>query len=571
VEIIKIFLDMFSVLTRKQKKEFLILQFIMLFAALFELISVTSVIPLMALIADANNLYTIPFLLQLKEFVGIDGETNFLILLGGMFISAMFISNMIIVTNIYLSERFSSRLSAEISSKLLLFYLERDILELLGKNQSIDVTNIFTFCPRACSGILGQALVFNSKMATSITLLLTIAIVDPVLTVLIVSVIGGFYGIIYFKSKIHLEENSKIHAKYILASMRLVREALSDIKSIRLYKLKDTINAEYYDSILKANRSDAHNAIITNIPYHLMEIVAVTGIVLMFLFYSTEGKNITDHIDKLAFLALAGFRTLSSFQKSYNCVTRMRGTIPQYLRIKEDLTMAHRHRVQNPTGDDRKFEFNKPIKVNELDFQYNDKSNKVFSSLSIEIPPGSVTVIAGKSGGGKSTLLELIIGLLHPQEGNIKIGEQPIDRDSINSWQDNISYVSQSPFISDKTIAENIAYGCHEDQIDHKKITELCEIVQLGGFINTLDNGVKSEVGDNAFTLSGGEKQRMGIARALYRNTPIIIFDESTSALDKETEKLLWDSVLDYCTGKIVIIVTHDSSSIDQNYNQIHV
>jgi ABC-type bacteriocin/lantibiotic exporters, contain an N-terminal double-glycine peptidase domain len=265
--------------------------------------------------------------------------------------------------------------------------------------------------------------------------------------------------------------------------------------------------------------------------------------------------------------ALAGVKLLPAFQQVYAIISTIQGNLSAFDSIREDFKNSQNEEllIEEKKSNYEKFKIEKTILLKDIIFSYPGKSNSTLNELNIEIPVNKTVGIVGSSGSGKSTIIDIILGLINPDKGEIVIdGEFKINKDNIHFMQDKIGFVPQSIFLSDASIKENIAFGESISEIDESKIEKSLILANLDEFITTLPDGLDTQVGQNGMQLSGGQRQRIGIARALYRESEILIFDEATSSLDNVTEALVMDAINNFAKTKTIIIVAHRLSTVQK-------
>jgi HlyD family secretion protein len=290
---------------------------------------------------------------------------------------------------------------------------------------------------------------------------------------------------------------------------------------------------------------------------------------LLLILFAIKDGNLGLILPILSVYALAGFKLLPSFQQIYLSITNIRANISAFDEIFEDLKNYNEHTesghlLKKNTQDI--IQLNKNLSLENISFHYPDKKELVLDNINMEVPFNSVVGVVGRSGAGKSTLIDVILGLIEPQNGKLKIDGNVISdsKKKNRAWQNNIGYVSQNIFLSEQTIAENIAFGVQKDEIDFKRLNKVINYANLNEFIKNLENKINTQVGERGVKLSGGQKQRIGIARALYSEKNIIIFDEATSSLDGFTEKKIMDSIYSLKRQKTIILIAHRLKTVEK-------
>jgi HlyD family secretion protein len=306
-------------------------------------------------------------------------------------------------------------------------------------------------------------------------------------------------------------------------------------------------------------------------PKHFMDMVAFSSVILLFLYLSKSYQgDLATILPMLALYALAGFKVLPAIQQIYHAVATIKGSSAAFEAIKEDLKSS-RFIDDQRDASGKSTEGTAPIEglkrsivLLDITFTYPGKIQPALQSLSLKIPANKSIGFVGATGSGKSTLVDLVTGLLAPDAGKILVDGVPLTPRNIRSWQDKIGLVSQSIFLSDASIKENVAFGIPTERIDTQRVLEVLKLAHLDELIDELPDGIETRVGERGVQLSGGQRQRVGIARSLYHNPEILVFDEATSALDGITEKSIMEAIHNFSGKKTIILIAHRFTTIQQ-------
>jgi HlyD family secretion protein len=294
-------------------------------------------------------------------------------------------------------------------------------------------------------------------------------------------------------------------------------------------------------------------------PKFFMEFVVFGGFVslIMTLIYFNTG-NLSLILPQMSVFGVVAIKFLPAFQQIYNGLTQIKGNLAAWEEIKEDLIMSP---PSNFIHTKERMSLGESIKIRNVSFRYSSKSNLILNNINLDITTNNVIGIIGPSGSGKSTLVNLISGLLIPTSGSINIGKETLSECNVSKWHNNIGYVPQNVYLTDRTIMENIAFGIDKDNINKNKIGFAIDRANLGEFVDALPNKLNTMVGEQGVQISGGQRQRIGIARALYNEPDVVIFDEATSSLDGVSEKRIMETIENLKT-KLVILVAHRLNTI---------
>ena len=307
--------------------------------------------------------------------------------------------------------------------------------------------------------------------------------------------------------------------------------------------------------------AQADNHILGLTPKYIIEAIGMT-LIALFAYSMTISNRVEDVFPLLAIFALGAQRLLPAIQQLYASWTTVRASkniLDDVLELMDKSQISDENFISK-----EKIDFKKKIEINNLCFNYIETNKKILKNVSFSIEKGSKVGVTGTTGGGKSTLIDLILGLLQPTNGSIKIDSIKLNNENIREWQNSIAHVPQVIFLTDTSIRENIAFGVEAELIDNERIKKAAKLANCEEFIDELENGYETIVGERGAKLSGGQRQRIGIARALYKNADVLIFDEATSALDIKTEKKIIDSVIDLNPRLTIIMIAHRMASLEK-------
>ena len=316
--------------------------------------------------------------------------------------------------------------------------------------------------------------------------------------------------------------------------------------------------------------SQGVNSALGHAPRYFMELIAFGSMISLVLYlFTSYDADLSLILPILSVYAIAGIKLMPAFQQIYNSLATIRGNISAYEAIHQDLVNSSEIKpVTNISKTDKKEKSylnpKKQISLENISFRYPGKDELVLNQIDISIPVKKVIGIVGPSGSGKSTLVDILLGLIEPQKGFLKIDGKIINNKNRRSWQNNIGFVAQAIFLSEGTIAENVAFGFSKNQINFKQVENVLKLANLNEFVQGLKNGVHTKVGERGVQLSGGQRQRIGIARALYHEADVLIFDEATSSLDGVTEKMIMQAVHRFGGEKTIIMIAHRLKTVEK-------
>jgi HlyD family secretion protein len=555
------FLKLFSLLTRKQKRELYLMQLIILMSAVSELVSTVSIMPFIALAANPDIIESNKYFAWVYLHMGNPGHEVFLIYLGLAFIALVTFSNGIMLADQFLMNRYSFRLGGEISSKLYGYYLAKDIVYHSVTNSATLIQRVMRDSTLLSTGLIAPALRLNARLFSVFLLASLIVFVDPLVAMVTIVVLGTVYWFIFYVIRGAIYRNGKLVSELGQQRNRLLNESFGGIKDMKLYSTEAAYLAEYRASTKASNRASANNMILGESPYYIVETVVFAGMILLTLYlYASEG-GMHAALPLLTLFGMAGMKIVPKLQQSYLAITKIRGAQAAFNLVYVDLKAASKL----TPFEDSDVEALRPqstIELKDISYGYKIDARPVFDAFSAKFNVGETTAIVGASGVGKSTLLDILMGLVEPQAGGIFIDGERVTDGMLAAWRAAIGYVPQEVYLTDTTPAVNIAFGVDEKDIDMERVVEAAKAARIHDFISGLPGGYMARIGERGAQFSGGQKQRVGIARAFYRRVSVLILDEATSALDNETQADILESLKSMVSRRTVIMVTHRAETI---------
>ena len=554
--------DLFSVLKKKNKIKLFYLQVLLLISALFEVATIITIGPFMSLVAGSAGIESSKFISLIKNLLNIKNNNDLIFVTGFITLLVFTLSAFISILTTFIVTYFGNKIGAEISTSLYNLYLSKPFIFHLNTNTS-DLISKISFDAERTTSIFLRLMATNAGVIKSLSIVIALLIYNYKVALVLGVAFISTYIVIFFilQSKFNTigylltDQKSKIY--------KLLTEGLGSIKDIIILSRKFFFVNEYEKSQNLIAKKSAFVTTMSLTPRPIIETVALGTVISLILYFaSTSDDNITSILATLAVFGLGSYKLLPSFQDIYFNLSSIKSNIPAYKVIKGYLHEANELEELKFKDENIDFKKNDIIKFDEVNFIYPDSDLPSLKNINIKIRANSSVGIVGQTGAGKSTFGNLLLGLLDPTSGSIKINEKKIDtKDKINSWQKNISFVPQNLFLLESSIKNNVAFTLNEENIDQKKLIKSCEQAQLSDFISTLKEGLNTKIGEKGVKVSGGQQQRIGIARAIYNDTSVLFFDEATSALDGITEEKVISS-LKKNNDKTIFIISHNFSTI---------
>lgn len=549
------------IFTRYDKKMILLLMIITVIGSVLELLGVTIFLPFVNIIMYPNYVQDNPILNWFYVKGGFTTEKGFEVFLCVIIILIYVIKNVYLILQKNMTYKFSFHIQKTLATKLLnsymkqpyTFHLRKNVAELQRALQE-DVANF--------SGFVMQAMELIAELGVCTLLGIYLLTVSKTITIVVV----GLLIVCVFGFTAGTKRLSKGLGKdcqnYKAKIYQWINQSLGGIKEVKILTREDyflTSYAEYYGKYTKALQI---LRLIAMIPKYIVEAVCMTGLVLAIIIKILFGEADMIHfIPQLTVFATAAFRLLPSVGRINGYVTQMLSYLPSIDLVYNDLKEVEKYHDERQHEEAGVFELSNEIHVDHVTFRYPDGAEDIVQNVDFTIPKGKTVAFIGPSGAGKTTMVDIILGLLQPTEGYVLADQMDIHKNPMK-WHRQIGYIPQTIYLADDTIRANIAFGIFEDEIDNEAVSRALKQAQLDEFVNTLPEGIDTYVGDRGVRLSGGQRQRIGIARALYHNPEILVLDEATSALDNDTEAAVMKSIDGLHGMKTMLIIAHRLTTI---------
>ena len=543
--------------------------------AVFQVIGITSIFPFLAIAADPDRIRRSEFGTRFLSLFPPMEDRQLLLVAGVIAIAGLVASNAVNLLAEYARTRYTEnfghwlrvRLLRRMASQPYTYFLQRNSGELLKKILS-DVASY-------TNGVLLPLLDTVARVFTAALVLATLFLVQPVIAVSAGIGLGGFYVTIFrllARKRREVDENLRISVSGVF---REAQQMLSGIKPVKVHRAEEHFLNRFARHSAVIAQTNARLPIFSNSARYLVEPLAFGGLVVAVLLLAARGRDFSDILPNLGVMALAGYRLLPSLQLLYSQLTQISSVRHALNEVYDEFAAAETDKSIRPEiiGDAlapaRPLRWSDAIVLREVGFRYPGASRPALDGLSLTVPKNSSVGVIGPTGSGKSTLVDLLLGLYHPTAGEILIDDRPLTPELVPSWQASIGYVPQDIFLIDDTIARNVAFGLPDNEIDPARLREACAMAQLLDFVDAdLPDGFDTNVGERGVRLSGGQRQRIGLARALYHRPSLLILDEATSALDMATEAKLLDA-LRSLAGKLTMVVAAHRLSAVANCDQL--
>lgn len=556
-----------DLLTNKERRQLWLLIPVVILMALAEVAGIASIAPFLGLVSDPDAARTNPLLSWVYTSFGFESDRSFLIAIGLGVVFALLAANAILAGGHYALIRFGSMRNYSISRRLLIRYLQQPYTFFLTKNSSALANNILQEVTQIIIGVINPGLLMIAKGAAAIAIVVLLVALDPLLAVSVTVGLGGAYAVVFQLTRRYLKRAGTDRVLANQARYRAANEAMGSIKELRLGGREAEMVRRFSGPARKLAWYQVNSRVISTLPRFVLEAVAFGSIVVMVIVLLSSDRTFGAIVPVLGLYAFAGYRLLPALQQVFSSATAIRYSTGA---LDEVHAMVRRVDAHEPTGEEfpdphatPPIAFEQRLSLDHVTFTYDETSTPAIRSVTLEIPARASVAFVGATGAGKSTIVDLILGLLPADSGRILVDDLVLDDRTIPSWQRRIGYVPQAIFLTDDSISRNIALGIPDEDIDHAAVRRAARMAQIDTFIEgELREGYDTIVGERGVRLSGGQRQRIGIARALYHDPDVLVFDEATSALDGSTERALQNAILTLSGRKTLITIAHRLSTV---------
>lgn len=559
---------------KKQKRQIAGLTVMILIGGMLETLGVSMMLPVVNVIMDPQSVMDNEIVQKLVAFLHIESDRQLIILMLSTLIALFVIKNAYLLLQTYVQNTFVTRNRNRMISRVMREFLNRPYEEYLGA----DIPTVFRLTdsdiPNAFQLILVM-IQMVTEIVVSVFLCIVLVVISPAMSLFIVVIFLGMTLVITKVLKPRLNaigrKNQEIQSR--IAKWRI--QSIYGLKDVKVLHREEFFVRNYYESGAIGANVARNYAVLNNLPRLLIETVFIAAMLLFIMIYILQGNDISVLIPQLTAFAVAAIRVMPGTNRINTYLSQIAYSQPCLDYLYENLTDAMKQDVNgsvtglvprrtesgelSPAGQEWKLQ--DKIVLDHISFTYPNTEKPIFTDAHMEVKKGQSVGIMGPSGAGKSTIVDILLGLLHAQEGTITCDGRNIF-ENYPSWLSKIGYIPQSIYLIDESIRDNIAFGIDADKIDEKRIWEVLEEAQLKEFVEELPEGLDTTIGDRGVRISGGQRQRLGIARALYHNPEILVFDEATSALDSDTEKAVMDAVNSFHGKKTMVIIAHRLNTI---------
>lgn len=559
----RIMTRIWRLLDRAQRRQLIALQLLSVLMALTTVGGIAAIVPFFAVLADPNSIASNAVLRALYQHLHFANKGSFVIALGGALICLVLLANAVNLFGALAINRFAAQLGDAFFVRLFGQYLQRDFEFHLRSNSSALASRLLHESGRVSTGILRQGLTLVANIVTVVFVMASILLLNPVIAIGATIVLGAGYAAVYVITHGLLLRGGRAQSRYQTQRTQLVSESLGAIREVIILDVRDFFVRRFATYCRSFSRVESSTLAIATAPKNILECAIVLCLVGGALYLRSTSNGVGPWLGQLSFIGLAAYRLLPALQQAFTAIVSIRSNEGVFETLADELERIPdnantRPVLESPWRDGPQRE----IWIRDVSFRYTANRPPALSSFSLRIPAGSVVGFVGANGSGKTTLVDVLAGLLTPTSGHVEVDGVVLDHTSRSAWQSIIAYVPQHVFLLDATVAENIALGIPPERIDRERMRLAVKLARLTECIDSLPKGYGEVLGERGCRLSGGQRQLLGIARALYRDASVLILDEATSALDHTAEDEIVATLDALRPGRTLLLISHRLSAL---------
>ncbi|MGY2047591.1 ATP-binding cassette domain-containing protein [Methylobacterium sp. JK268] len=548
-------IDLVRVMRPRDRRRLTLIVLGLAAAALFEIVGVASVVPFLTLVGDPGAAARLPAVAALRAALGLADDRTFLIATGVAALAAILVTSLVNAALTYAQLLFAHLAGYGFARRLLARYVARDRLFFARSNSADLAKNVLSETDRLVIGVLTPSLVIASRAVSAAAVAIFLLLYAPALALVLGGGFGSLYVGIYLLVRARMARIGARATADNATRFRVVQETFGALTELTVYG-RVAAFAGRFDAPARAYaRATAASLVTGQLPRFVIEALAFGGVIVVVLFALARGLDTAGLLPLLGLFAFSGYRMLPAFQNIFNSLALLRFSLPASRQIAAELAREE----EAPPRPAARLPFREGIFFEGVSFAY-EPGRPTLCAVDLTIRANTTVGLVGRTGSGKSTLVSLLLGLLTPDQGCIRIDGAPLDAASLPLWQNRIGYVPQDVFLIDGSVTQNIALGIEEPDAD--AVARAARLAGLDEVVAALPRGFETAVGERGARLSGGQRQRVGIARALYHDPDVIVFDEATSALDGETEAAVMAAIAALSGTRTIVMVAHRLTSL---------
>lgn len=529
--------------------------------AVLEVAGVASIMPFLAVVSNPDIVQQQALLRWTWEAGGFTSEGRYLFALGLLVFGLIVLTNVTAIISQWLIVRFTYRQSHVLSHRLLQRYLGQPYAYVLTRNTAEMGTQMLSEVDAFVQAYLRPLMNLWAKGFTALAIVVLLLLVDPVLALAVTGIVGGAYGLIYGSIRGRLARDGQLRKRMNRARFKAANEALGGVKDLKVRGMEAAFARRFEVPSAAFARSRVFNGVMSVVPRNALEVVAFGAVMLILLYQLAVRGDVAQVIPVVGLYAFAGYRLMPKLQQVYHAVTQLRHNA--YLLEVMERDLRRLAETMEPAAAAERPPFTASFGLREVVYGYDGVERPALDGITVEVPWRASVALVGSTGSGKTTCMDVMLGLLTPREGALVVDGVELDEGQRRAWRGSCGYVPQQIYLTDDTIRANIAFGVPPEQVDDAAVERAARIAQIHDFVtDSLPQGYGTVVGERGVRLSGGQRQRIGIARALYHDPEVLFLDEATSALDNVTERAIMEAMRELAGKKTLITIAHRLSTV---------
>lgn len=554
-----LFLELWKHMDESLRIRFLLLFFLILLSSFFEVVTLGAVLPFLGMLTAPEMVYKNSWVSQFSPLLGFDSPEQLLLPITIGFISVSVIAGLLRIALLWTTTKFAFKYGADLSLEIYRRALYQPYTVHVSRNSSEIISGITNKVATAVS-VLNQTLILISSVVLIISITFALMAIDHIIAIISCIIFGGAYIVISWISRQRLKKNSFKIATGQTQVVKALQEGFGGIRDVLLDCTQPIYCSVFHQASQQLRLAQGSNLFLSGSPRFAMESLGMVLIAVLAYSLSKQNDSISTVIPILGVFALGAQRLLPALQQAYNAWATIRGSYASMAEIVFLINQPVGAEIENSSLPSMCF--SSSIQFKDVKFRYSPHGPWVLDEMNFTICKGEKIAFVGSTGSGKSTTLDLFMGLLDPTEGQLLVDGSVLSKTQFRAWQRSIAHVSQSIYLADATITQNIALGVETNKVDMDRVKLAAVQAQIAEFIQSQDQGYDTMVGERGVRLSGGQRQRIGIARALYKEADVLVFDEATSALDNATEQSVMDAIQGLGQHLTIIMIAHRLTTI---------
>ncbi len=542
----------------------------MLVAAVIEVAGIGMIPAFVSIVADPQMVLQYGPAEKLLAFLGIETARELLIWGGAALVLVFVIKNMYITLFYYVESRYAYSRLYRLSHRLMSSYMQAPYTFHLQRNTADLLRNSSSEVRLLIQQVIKPTLEMAKESVMALTIILFLLIMEPMITLIVFLLLGSSVGGFLMLTQKRVKGYGREEQEHRRGLIKALNQGVGGIKDARVLNREAEFIEKFRYAAYRSSILLTKKFFLSKIPKPIVETIAVGGIMLIAVMMVVQGRPVTTIIPVLTLFVMATVRLMPAIQTFTKAMTKLRYNVvvidPIYNDIRELADYRKRFLADRKKGE--RLKMNESIEIRDIHYNYPNSNEQALRGVSLTIPRGQSIAFTGASGAGKTTIVDLLLGLLEPEKGEILVDGKNI-HEHLSAWQRNIGYIPQFIFLSDETLRCNVAFGVPEKEIDDEKVWHALQLAQLGELIERMPEKLETMIGERGVRLSGGQRQRIGIARALYHDPQVLVMDEATSALDNVTEKQIIGAIERLKGERTIITIAHRLTTV-MNCDQIY-